>query len=187
MKSFAAVVMIEKECRSWGSGSSCSSRVLIVEKLSGCQHEASSHSEELSIFVSRIRVTKKPVRQPDFFANVDDTIAEKESPMRTHLRALAVLFALVAGLGGVSNSSTAARAVAANIHLRKETGHYYTWIPQPLKWEAANAFAGKYSVKHEGTTLSKWHLVTITDSGENDFIFRVVLGESSTERSLAQS
>ena len=99
--------------------------------------------------------------------------------MRTYLYPVAALLAVVAGSTTMVNSAFSAGIESGTVHLRKATGHFYVWIGEPLTWDDANAFAGKYSVKHDGVVLPKWHLATITDSGENDFVFSVILGEKS--------
>ena len=66
------------------------------------------------------------------------------------------------------------------IHQRASTGHYYVWIPIAKTWNDARAFSEKFSASYEGTTLSNWHLATITDAAENEFVFEVVLGGGGT-------
>jgi hypothetical protein len=71
------------------------------------------------------------------------------------------------------------------IHFRDKTGHYYVWITDEMKWNAANEFAKRYSVTFKGVKLDTWHLATITDAEENAYIFDVVLerGRSTETRS----
>jgi hypothetical protein len=59
---------------------------------------------------------------------------------------------------------------------RDATGHFYVWIGNALRWEEAEKFAGQYAVKlDDGLVLKNWHLATITDAGENAFIYEAVL------------
>jgi len=78
-----------------------------------------------------------------------------------------------------------ANPLGPQVHLREKTGHYYTWIATSMKWSDANRFANTFSTKVKNIVLDKWHLATITDAGENDFVFKVVLqgGELSGSES----
>jgi hypothetical protein len=87
---------------------------------------------------------------------------------------------LVGVLVAVANPSPLTHPAGEEIHFREKTRHYYVWIADAKKWNAANDFAKRYSAKSKGTTLSDWHLATITDATENDFVFDVVLRDENS-------
>jgi hypothetical protein len=89
---------------------------------------------------------------------------------------------LVAAAVVLAGPTTKAEPVAlgvlsSGVHLRSATGHYYVKIADRMKWNAANRFAGGYRVKYGGVLLEDWKLATITDAGENAFVFNVVLNQ----------
>jgi len=79
------------------------------------------------------------------------------------------LFVLISILWSGAASPTQA------VHLRPETGHYYVWISDSMKWDDADKFAHKFKATVDGIVLDKWHLATITDASENAFVFNVLL------------
>jgi len=95
----------------------------------------------------------------------------------------AILLPLLGALLAVPHVAILAGPVSGRLHFRAETGHYYVWIEERMKWEAANEFAHKYSKKIDGKVCDQWHLATITDAAENAFVFEVVLnpGKRNTE------
>jgi len=52
----------------------------------------------------------------------------------------------------------AAASTGGSIHFRPETGHYYIWLPESMKWNDADTFARKFKATIDGVVLDKWHL-----------------------------
>ena len=94
----------------------------------------------------------------------------------SHRTGARTLFLIVCGFLAADHVRLA-NPIGPQLHLREKTGHYYTWIEMPMKWNDANRFAGTFSAKVKDVVFDKWHLATITDAGENDFVFNVVLQE----------
>lgn len=89
---------------------------------------------------------------------------------------MGTLFALISILWTVKPAQT--------VHFRPETGHYYAWISNSMKWDEADKFARNFQAKVDGVVLDKWHLVTITDASENAFVFKVVLKPATNSASF---